>query len=335
MVRVGVVGCGYWGPKLARNMRELPDAELAWVCDLRDDRLQHLQSLYPDVQVTRDFDRLLSSDVDAIVVATPVSTHHPIALRAGKHVLVEKPIAASSQEAEDIISEAERQDRVVMVGHTFEYNPAVEAARDIVARGDLGEVYYISATRVNLGVFQPDINVMWDLAPHDISILRFVLGADPESVSALGRVCVQRDREIHDVAYISLKFPSGVLANVRVSWLDPCKIRRYTVVGSKKMLVYDDVEPVDKILIYDKGVDVPPYSDTEEEFHLSYRQGDGVPYPVKWVEPLRKECQHFLDCIRDGAVPCSDGHVGLRIVRVLEAAQRSLVKGGVREDLAW
>jgi predicted dehydrogenase len=306
MLKVGVIGCGYWGPKLARNFHELPEAELAWTSDLRQERLDHLKGLYPQVQTTEDYRDLLASDVEAIVIATPVSTHHRLALevlRAGKHVLIEKPIAASMQEAEEIVAEGEQQERVVMVGHTFEYNPAVEAMKAIVASGELGEIYYVNGTRVNLGLFQPDINVVWDLAPHDISILLFVLGLDPETVSARGGVYVQRRRGVHDVAYLTLYFPNGVLADVRVSWLDPCKIRRYTVVGSEKMLVYDDIEPENKILIYDKGVDAPPYSDTEEEFHLSYRYGEVAPYPVKWMEPLRMECQHFVDCIQEGKEP--------------------------------
>ena len=338
MLRVGVIGCGYWGPKLARNFHEIPDARLQWVSDVRKDRLDHVVGLYPQVRATQDYRDLLTSDIDAVVIATPVSTHHCLALealRAGKHVLVEKPIAASMAEAEGIVAEGERQDRVVMVGHTFEYNPAVEAVRELIASGELGDIYYINGTRVNLGLFQPDINVVWDLAPHDISILCFVLGMEPETVSARGGAYVQRQKGIHDVAYLTFYFPNGVLADVRVSWLDPCKIRKYTVVGSEKMLVYDDIEPEDKILIYDKGVDVPPYSDTEEEFHLSYRYGDVVPCPVDWVEPLRTECQHFVDCIREGKEPRSSGKVGLRVVKVLEATQRSLLNGGVQERLAW
>ena len=338
MLKVGVIGCGYWGPKLARNFHELPESELAWASDLRQERLDHLKGLYPQVQTTEDYRDLLASDVEAIVIATPVSTHHRLALealRAGKHVLIEKPIAASMQEAEEIVAEGEQQERVVMVGHTFEYNPAVEAMKAIVASGELGEIYYVNGTRVNLGLFQPDINVVWDLAPHDISILLFVLGLNPETVSARGGVYVQRRRGVHDVAYLTLYFPNGVLADVRVSWLDPCKIRRYTVVGSEKMLVYDDIEPENKILIYNKGVDAPPYSDTEEEFHLSYRYGEVAPYPVKWMEPLRMECQHFVDCIREDKEPRSSGRVGLKVVKVLEAAQRSLLNGGVQEKVLW
>lgn len=338
MLKVGVIGCGYWGPKLARNFHELPESELAWASDLRQERLDHLKGLYPQVQTTEDYRDLLASDVEAIVIATPVSTHHRLALealRAGKHVLIEKPIAASIQEAEEIVTEGDQQNRVVMVGHTFEYNPAVEAVRSIVAGGELGEIYYVNGTRVNLGLFQPDINVVWDLAPHDISILLFVLGLNPETVSARGGVYVQRRRGVHDVAYLTLYFPNGVLADVRVSWLDPCKIRRYTIVGSEKMLVYDDIESENKILIYNKGVEAPPYSDTEEEFHLSYRYGEVAPYPVRWMEPLSMECQHFVDCIQAGKEPRSSGRVGLKVVKVLEAAQRSLLNGGVREEILW
>jgi predicted dehydrogenase len=332
-----VIGCGYWGPKLARNFHEILGVELSWASDLRQDRLDHMKELYPKAHTTSDYREVLQSDVDAVAIATPVSTHYRLvldALHAGKHVLVEKPIAASVQEAEEIVAEGERLGRVVMVGHTFEYNPAVETMKSIVESGELGEVYYVNATRVNLGLFQPDINVMWDLAPHDISILLFVLGMEPETVSARGGVYVQRMRGIHDVAYLSVYFPNGVMADVRVSWLDPCKIRRYTIIGSKKMLVYDDIAD-DKIVIYDKGVDVPPYSDTEEEFRLSYRYGDMVPYPVQWNEPLRAECEHFVECVREGKEPRSSGKVGLRVVRVLETAQKSLLNGGMREEIRW
>lgn len=338
MIKVGVIGCGYWGPKLARNFHELPDASLEWVCDLRQDRLDHLKKLYARVKITQDCRDLWASDIDAVVIATPVSTHHPLAvaaLQAGKHVLVEKPLAACAREAEEIVAEGEQRGLVVMAGHTFEYNPAVEAVKAIIASGELGEIYYINGIRVNLGLFQRDINVIWDLAPHDISILRFILGLDPTSISARGGVFVRRDKGIHDVAYLTAYFPNGVLADVRVSWLDPVKIRRYTLVGSRKMLVYDDIEPENKVVIYDKGVEVPPYSDTEEEFHMSYRYGEAVPYPVTWVEPLRVECQHFVDCIQEGKEPRSSGGVGLRVVKILEAAQRSLLNGGMREDIAW
>ncbi len=338
MTRIGVVGVGYWGPKLARNFHEIGTpggAELAWICDLDQNRLDHVRALYPEVRTTRSYREMVEADdVDAICVTTPVRTHCKLAiaaLQAGKHVLVEKPLAASSVEAEEIVMEAERQGLIAMVGHTFIYNPAVNAMKEIIESGELGEIYYVDGTRVNLGLFQHDINVAWDLAPHDISILLYVLGTDPMYASAQGGAYVQRQRGIYDVAYLTLHFPDGVFANIRVSWLDPCKVRRYTVVGSKKMLVYDDVEDENKILIFNKGVDLPPHSDTEAEFRLSYRSEDGIPYPLEWHEPLRTECQHFVDCIRERREPLTSAREGLRVVQVLEAAQASLMNGGGRE----
>lgn len=338
MLKVGIVGCGYWGPKLARNFHEISEASLEVVCDLRRDRLNHMANRYPAVKTTRDHRELLAMNIDAIAIATPVNSHFQLALEAlmaGKHVLVEKPIAASVVQAEEMVAESNRLGRVLMVGHTFEYNPAVEAVKDIIASGELGDIYYINGTRVNLGIFQQDINVVWDLAPHDVSILRYILGTDPETVSARGRACVQQLQGIHDVAYLTLYFPGGVMADIRVSWLDPNKIRRYTIVGSRKMLVYDDIEPENKILLYDKGVQTLPYSDTEEEFHLSYRYGSPVPHAVDWIEPLRIQCQHFVDCIWNGSEPRSSGAVGLKVVKVLEAAQKSLLNGGIGEEILW
>lgn len=331
-VKVGVLGAGYWGPKLIRNFQEIPSADMAMVCDLRQDRLDHIRELYPTVRVTTDYKDLLRSDVEAVAIATPIPTHHRLArevLLAGKHVLVEKPLTANSEEAEDLVNLAEQRGLSLMVGHTFEYNPAVEYLRNLIANGELGRIYYINATRVNLGIFQSDINVVWDLAPHDVSILLFILGMLPVNVSARGAAYVRS--KIHDVAYLTLHFPNEIMADIRVSWLDPCKIRRITVVGSKKMVVYDDVEPTEKIRIYDKGVDVPPYSDTLEEFHLSYRYGDITTPAIPNVEPLRVECEHFLHCIRTGERPRSDGRDGLEVVRILEAATRSLLNGGMRE----
>lgn len=331
-LKVGVLGAGYWGPKLVRNFHDIPDAEMAVVCDLRPDRLQHIAQLYPSVVTTACFDEMLASDVDAVAIATPILSHYSLArkaLLAGKHVLVEKPLTSSSAEAEDLVELARAQQLVLMVGHTFEYNPAVELLRQLVSEGVLGKLYYINATRVNLGIFQPDVDVVWDLAPHDVSILLYVLGMRPLTVSARGAAYVQP--KIHDVAYLTLNFPNEVLADIRVSWLDPCKIRSITLVGSQKMIVYDDVEPVEKIRLYDKGVEVPPYSDTPEQFRLSYRYGDVSAPPLPNVEPLRVQCEHFLGCIRDGTTPRSDGLDGLEVVRILEAASRSLLNGGMKE----
>ncbi len=345
-IKIGVVGCGYWGPKLARNIHELGDAQLDWVVDFREDRLSHMRELYPHVQTTHDYQQMLSSDVDAIVIATPVVTHHLLAmeaLKAGKHVLIEKPLAAKGSEAIEIAETADRLGLIAMVGHTFQYNRAVNAARDIISSGELGQIYYVNATRVNLGLLQPDINVMWDLAPHDISILLHILQREPTEVSAQGEVYIQKKRRLQEVAYLTLRFPVDILANVRVSWLDPVKTRRITVVGSKKMLVYDDIAD-SKIMLFDKGVEIPPYSDTPEEFHVSYRHGEETAVPYQWLEPLRIECGSFVNCIkgeRGSCVrcskrakrSCSQAWLGAKVVQILETAQKSLCNGGCRQPI--
>lgn len=330
-IGVGVIGCGYWGPKLARNFNDLSQATLVAVADLREDRLSEIKQLYPDVITTRNYEQLFVDDIDAIVIATPVSSHYPLAreaLLAGKHVLVEKPITAVADQAQELIDLADERGLTLMVGHTFEFNPAVETVREIVQSGELGDIYYLNSIRANLGLLQPDINVMWDLAPHDISIIRYVLGSDPIKVSARGATFVNKSRNLHEVAYVNLLFENGVMANLQLSWLDPVKQRALTVVGSKKMLVYDDIVD-EKVVIFDKGVEVPGYSITEEEFHASYRHGEETVYPFEWVEPLRNECDHFLTCVQTGDIPRSDGVDGLRVLRVLETAQRSLLNGGV------
>jgi predicted dehydrogenase len=336
-IRVGIVGCGYWGPKLARNFHELPGSALAMVADLREDRLADIKQLYPDVVTTRNYQDLLDDTLDAIVIATSVNTHYQLAkaaLLAGKHVLVEKPLTARSAQAQDLIELASERGLQLMVGHTFEYNPAVEAVRELVQAGELGKVYYLNSTRANLGLLQPDINVMWDLGPHDISMIRFILGADPICVSALGTAYINTMRGLHEVVFVNLRFEGNIMANLRLSWLSPVKRRSLTVVGSKKMLVYDDIAD-DKVVIYDKGVEILPYSVTEEEFHASYRHGGETVYPLEWVEPLQIECQHFLDCIRTGAEPRSNGEDAIKVIKVLETAQRSLFNGGVELKIEY
>ena len=242
VIKVGVIGCGYWGPKLARNFHDLPAAELSSVADLHPDRLGHMRELYPAVPTFSDHRKILDSDVDAVVVATPVSTHHRLAmevLRAGKHLLVEKPLAATVEEATEIAETASQLGLIAMVGHTFQHNPAVKVVAQVIESGELGDIYYVDAARVNLGLLQPDINVIWDLAPHDVSILLDILNLDPVRVSARGEAYIRR--EPVEVAYLTLSFPGDILASLRLSWLDPVKMRRITVVGSKKMLVYDDL----------------------------------------------------------------------------------------------
>jgi predicted dehydrogenase len=335
-ISVGVVGCGYWGPKLVRNIFSSPGADLKIVADLDQERLGHIRGLYPGVATTTSYDELLAAPIEAVVVATPVATHYDMsrrALLADKHVLVEKPLTNSAETAEALVKLAAERQRVLMVGHTFEYNPAVDYLKDFIASGKLGNVYYVNCTRVNLGIFQKDINVIWDLAPHDISILLYILGIRPTDVSARGAAHVQRG--IEDVAWVTLGFENSVMADIRVSWLDPCKIRRITVVGSKKMIVYDDVDPNEKIKIYDKGVDAPPYSDTMEQFRLSYRYGDITTPAISGAEPLAVETAHFVQCCRDGSEARSNGRVGWQVVKILEGAQRSLQNGGARETLTW
>jgi predicted dehydrogenase len=331
VLKIGVIGSGYWGPKLARNFNDILGASLEMVADLREDRLAEIKQLYPDARTTRNYEDLLESELDAIVIATPVNTHYSLAkesLAAGKHVFVEKPITSSVAQADELVALAAGQGLTLMVGHTFVYNPAVQAVREIIQSNQLGKIYYLNSTRVNLGLLQPDINVMWDLGPHDISILQYILDADPIRVSARGACYVNTPRNLQEVVYVVLFFEDGAMANLRLSWLDPVKQRRLTVVGREKMLVYDDIAE-DKVVIFDKGVEVPPYSVTEEEFRASYRHGEEIVFPIEWVEPLRIECEHFLDCIRTGNKSISSGEEGAKVLKVLETAQRSLLNGGV------
>jgi predicted dehydrogenase len=334
-VNVGVVGFGYWGPKLVRNYSEMPEAALTWVADRDLGRLRRVNADYPAVRTTPDYAEMLRADIDAVVVATPIRTHYHLAkaaLLAGKHVLVEKPLTANGAEAEELTRLAERLGLTLMVGHTFVYHAAIRALRDIVASGELGEVYYVDAARLNLGLFQPDINVVWDLAPHDLSILLYVLGCDPLAISARGSANIRPG--IHDVAYLEVRFPGDVLAHLHLSWLDPCKVRRVTIVGSKKMVVCNDLADLEKIRVYDKGVERPYETDQFRDFSLQYRYG-GVHIPhIPFREPLRVQCEHFVHCIRTGARPESDGVIGTKVVRLLEQADRSLRGTGERIPLS-
>lgn len=329
-MKVAVVGCGYWGPNLIRNFAQIPGCQVSLCCDLDPRRLAWVSHRYPQVHTTRDVDEiLLDNAVEAVCIATPVATHVPLARRAlehDKHVLIEKPLARSCAECHELIELAESRGRVLMVGHTFEYAAAVLKTKEIVDSGELGDILYIFTTRVNLGLFQPDINVIWDLAPHDVSIINFLLARLPESVNAQGTAHYRKG--IEDVATITLNYGNGTIAFIHNSWLDPKKVRRTTVVGTKKMLVYDDVEGQEKVKIYDKGVECPPYYDSFGEFQLSYRYGDIYSPKIEDSEPLRAECSHFLECAVNGTRPRTDGVSGYRVVAVLEAAQRSLRSNG-------
>jgi len=330
IIKVGVVGCGYWGPNLVRNFRQSADCQLKIICDTSEQRLRHMRRLHPEVVATNRFDDLLNdAEIDAVVIATPVRFHYEMAkacLSVGKHAFVEKPMARTEAEGEELVALAERKGLVLMVGHTFLFSPAVRRMKEIIDHGDIGEVQYISARRLNLGLFQKDINVAWDLAPHDISIILHLLNELPVSVSCQGSSHVTRS--IEDVTMMYLSFAKNRCAFIQNSWLDPKKVRQMTVVGSQRMIVYDDTEPLEKLKIYDARVEVPPHYDTFAEFTYSYHYGDAyVPY-IKQDEPLKLECQHFLECIREGAVPLTSGQLGLEVVRILEAAGASLRQHG-------
>lgn len=328
-LRLGLVGYGYWGPNLARNFHQLPEAWLVACADADTSRLAEVSRLYPSIQQTAtDVRPLLENPtLDALVIATPARSHFPLvsqALEAGKHVLVEKPLALTSAEARALIEIARKNHRVLMVGHTFEYNPAVWKIQEMLDAGSLGKLYYVYSNRVNLGRVQTDINALWSIAPHDISILLALLKTMPLSVSAHGATYVSQG--IEDVVFALLQFPQNIVGHIHASWLDPSKTRQMTFVGSERMIVYDDVDPEAKLKIYDKGI--YKRGDAFGEFQLRIRSGDLHIPKIDLTEPLKYECAHFLECVRDNKTPRTDGENGLRVVRVLEAAQQSLTQDG-------
>lgn len=333
MVGVAVVGLGYWGPNLVRNLYEVEDADPALVCDLRPEALETIKRRYPSVRTTTRFEDVLADpEIEAVAIATPVSSHFELAARtleSGKHVFVEKPLTASSDEALELIELAEELGLVLMPGHTFLYSPPVNRIRSMISGGDLGEIYFISTSRVNLGLHQPDVSVAWDLGPHDFSILRYWLDETPTHASALSRGCVIPS--IPDVAFIDLEFPSGTVAHVELSWLAPSKLRRTTIVGSEKMIVYDDTsnEPV---RVFDSGVMLRD-PETFGEYKLTYRTGDIVSPHLEVAEPLKLELQDFVSAIRTGSTPRSSSALGLEVVRMIEAVDASLEQNGAKVDV--
>jgi len=320
-LRFGVIGWGYWGPKIARNLDTLPHTSVSIIADLDIHRLASLTINQPWIKTTSEPSGVFSSDVDAVVIVTPVRTHYKLAREAllhGKHVLVEKPLTANVEEAEELVALAREQGRVLMVGHTFEYNPAVNELRNLIQSGELGRIYSIETERLNLGLFRQDINVIWDLAPHDISILLYLLGKKPGGVRVQAHSNLQRS--IEDVAHLDLEFDDGLNAHIHVSWLHPCKTRRVTVIGDARMAVYDDVNKPEMLKIYNKGADV--HADPV----VSYRYGAITIPHFDEVEPLRLECEDFANAIRTGSQPRAHGGVGLEVVKVLSAAQAELEK---------
>ena len=326
MIRIGVVGYGYWGPNLARNVAETRGAALAAVSDLRPERLAIARARHPEARTSADAAELIdSTDVDAVAIATPVSSHFDLALRAlraGKHVLVEKPLTANADEGRRLIDEAERRGLRLQVDHTFAYTGAVRKIRELVRGGSLGQVYYYDSVRVNLGLFQHDVSVLWDLAVHDLAILDYVLGDHAEAVSATGTSHLPGQPA--NLAYLTLFFPERRVAHVHVNWLAPVKIRRTLIGGSEKMIVYDDLEPSEKVKVYDKGVTVSQRPEGVYQMLIGYRTGDMWAPRLETAEALRVELDEFVHAIEVSGPPTTDGHAGLRVVEILEAATRSL-----------
>jgi predicted dehydrogenase len=321
-LQLGVVGLGYWGPNIARNLAAIPGCELSWLCDPRTEQRERVQRAFPGARTTGELGELLADDaLDAVILATPVATHAPLAravLDAGKHCFVEKPLATSTADAQAVVAAAARAERILMVGHLLEYHPAVGRLKELIDGGELGPLYYIYANRLNLGQLRADENALWSLGAHDVSVVLHLIGEEPEECLAHGASFVRPG--IQDVVFSYLRFPSGIVAHLHLSWLDPHKERRVTVVGGRRMATFDDMLLEGKLALYDKGFD----EDTRSWGEYIARSGDIFAPRISNAEPLRIECEHFLECIRTGATPRSDGASGVRVVRVLEALQRSL-----------
>jgi len=339
MIDVAHIGCGYWGPNLLRNLMQIEKCKVKIISDIDPGRLKYIQQLYPGTKVTPNCEEIFNDkSINAVVIATPACTHFELAYKAiksGKHVLVEKPLAMKTSEAITLIDLAKSHKTTLMAGHTFVYNAAVRSLKEYLA--ELGEIYYIYGQRLNLGKIRQDVNVIWNLALHDISILFFLLEEQPLSVSAKGVSYIQKG--IEDIAFLTISFENNIVAHLHVSWLDPNKVRRMTFVGSKKMIIYDDISDF-KIQIYDKGIDKSNIKvslgefDDFGKFQLIQRAGDVFIPKIDFVEPLKSECKHFIDCILDGIQPHTDGYSGMQVINLLEAAQQSLEKNGREVEIS-
>ncbi|AFZ56956.1 Gfo/Idh/MocA family oxidoreductase [Anabaena cylindrica FACHB-243] len=337
MIGIGVIGYGYWGPNLVRNFYEIPEAQVITVSDFRLDKLTQVQSRYPTIGITSNYQDLINDDrIEAIAVATPVSSHFDIAmqaLRAGKHVLIEKPMTASSEQALQLIAEADKRNLVLMVDHTFVYTGAIRKIREIVETNTLGDTYYYDASRLNLGLFQHDVNVIWDLAVHDLSIMDYVLPPKPCAVSATGISHVSGEPE--NIAYMTLFFNEQLIAHLHLNWLAPVKVRRTLIGGSQKMIVYDDLEPSEKVKLYDKGITINNNQDNLYKMLIGYRTGDMWCPKLDLTEALNRVVSHFINCIETGDCPVTDGKAGWRVVKILEAATESMKHQGKLVELNW
>mgnify|MGYP000030776942 CR=1 FL=1 len=336
MLKIGVIGYGYWGPNLVRNFQEVEGAQVTYVCDLDPVRLQKAKARYPSVTTTRDVQEVFKSpDVDAVCIATAVSTHFDLAmqaLKAGKHVLAEKPLADSSEKCDRLIDEADRRGRVLMVDHTFPYTPPVQKIKELVETGALGRIYYYDSTRINLGLFQRDMNVIWDLAVHDLSILDYIFREKPVAVSATGMTHFAGQPA--NVAYLTLFYSGSLIAHINVSWLAPVKVRLTLVSGSEKMVVYDDTNVSEKLKVYDKGITVCPSPENVYQMRVSYRAGDMYAPQIGTTEALQNLARHFIDCVEKGGEPITGAAAGRRVVRIMEVATQSLENKGQLLDIA-
>lgn len=332
-INLGIVGLGYWGPNLVRNFSEVDNCYVAMACDSDERRLKPIKRRYPYIEATTKYKDLVDAkEIDAIAIATPVVSHYELAKQAlekGKHVLVEKPLCGTVKETESLIEIAQQSGKILMVDHTFLYTGSVKKAKELISKGRIGELYYFDSVRINLGLFRSDVNVIWDLAPHDISIAQYLIEEEPVTVSVLGRDF--DNNKIACIAYMTLKYKSGIIAHIHVSWLSPVKIRRIIIGGSKRMIIYDDVEPTEKIKVYDSGIDFD--YDKENPLQPTYRLGDINLPRLDQKEALLFEAEHFVDCIINGKKPLTDAVFGLSVVKVLEASDTSLREGGIEVEL--
>jgi predicted dehydrogenase len=333
-IKVGVIGLGYWGPNLVRNFCTLPESTLAMGCDLQADRCEKIAALYPSIRCTQNVDEVFQHrEIDAIAVATPVHTHYGLAkkaLAAGKHVLITKPLTDNGAHADELINLADKKRLILQVDHTFIYHPAVERLKDIVMRGELGDLYYFDSVRINLGLFQTDVSVIWDLAPHDISIMEHLIGRPVQWVQAVG--ARHAGQKFESMAYITVQFADNILGHCHVNWLAPMKVRLVTLGGSRRMVVYDDNLVTEKVKIYDKGVTLNSIEGLYDAL-VQYRHGDMYAPAIENSEALAREIKHFVHCIKQGAAPITDGRAGLRVVRILAAAEESIRREGKRVSL--
>jgi predicted dehydrogenase len=336
MIGIGVIGYGYWGPNLVRNFSQVPEARVIGVCDQRPARRALVESVYPAIKTYADIQDLLDNPaIDAVAVATPVSSHYELAMRAltaNKHVFVEKPFTATSEQAERLVEEAEKRQRILMVDHTFVYTSAVRKIKSLIGDGSLGEIYYYDSVRVNLGLFQHDVNVLWDLAVHDLSIMDFLFECSPATIAATGMAHVPGQPE--NLAYLTCFFQNNLIAHFHVNWLAPVKVRQTLIGGSQKMIVYDDIEMSEKVKVYDKGVTLTDNPAEIYQLQVGYRAGDMWAPRIENIEALQIEANHFVDCIIKTQRPITDGTVGLRVVRILEAASQSITRRGEPINLA-